>query len=61
VISKPEKVENINIIRNGDKVNITGELVFDRKEFNVAWDHPIKERVLGNDIEITFELVGEEV
>jgi polyisoprenoid-binding protein YceI len=60
-ISKPEKVENIMIAKEGKKVMITGELIFDRKDFNVSWDHPIKERVLGNDIEITFELVGEEV
>jgi polyisoprenoid-binding protein YceI len=60
-ITKEEKVENISVSKQGNTVKITGDLVFDRKAFDVAWDHPIKDRVLSNDIRISIQLVGDEV
>lgn len=57
-ITKEEEVENVTIAKDGDVVKIKGELVFDRKAFDVSWDHPIKERVLSKDIVITIDLVG---
>ena len=53
-----EKVENIEIKEDGDQVQITGELVFDRKKYDVSWDSPIKDRILSSDIEINVALAG---
>jgi polyisoprenoid-binding protein YceI len=57
-ISNEEKVENVQMKKEGDKVKITGDLVFDRKKYNVSWDSPVKDRVLSNDIELKIELMG---
>lgn len=35
---------------------VTGTLVFDRKKYDVAWDSPMKDAVLSNDIELQVEL-----
>ena len=35
---------------------VTGTLVFDRKKYDVAWDSPMKDAVLSNDIELQIEL-----
>ena len=53
-----EKVENIAIEKEGDRVRITGEMTFDRKKYDVAWDYPIKEMVLSDDVKLKIELVG---
>ena len=53
-----EKVENMEIKEDGDQVQITGELVFDRKKYDVSWDSPIKDRILSSDIEINVALAG---
>ncbi len=60
-VSKQETIENIAVSKEDNLVTIKGELVFDRKAFNVAWDHPIKDRVLSSDIKISIQLVGEKV
>ena len=53
-----EKVENITIAREGDMVKITGEMTFDRKKYDVAWDYPVKEMVLSDDVKLNIELIG---
>ena len=35
---------------------VSGTLVFDRKKYDVAWDSPMKDAVLSNDIELNIEL-----
>ncbi|MCB9192786.1 MAG: YceI family protein [Flavobacteriales bacterium] len=35
---------------------VSGTLVFDRKKYDVAWDSPMKDAVLSNDIELQIEL-----
>ena len=57
-ISSEEKVENIVITKDGEKVKISGDLVFDRKKYDVAWDSPMKDRILSKDIKLTIELIG---
>jgi polyisoprenoid-binding protein YceI len=57
-ITNEEKVENITMAQEGDKVRITGDLVFDRKKYDISWDSPMKDRVLSNDIELKIELIG---
>lgn len=53
-----EKVENIAITKSGDNVTITGDLVFDRKKYGVAWDSPMKEMILSDDVKVKIELAG---
>ncbi|MBN2350220.1 MAG: YceI family protein [Bacteroidales bacterium] len=57
-ISNEEKVENIEIIHEGEKVKITGDLVFNRKTYNVSWDYPMKDMILSKDISVKVELLG---
>ena len=57
-ITHEEKVENISMNRDGDKVSITGDMTIDRKKYEVKWDSPVKERVLSNDIKLKIELIG---
>ena len=57
-ITHEEKVENIVISREGDVVRITGDMTFDRKKYDVAWDYPVKEMVLSDDVKLKIELIG---
>lgn len=36
--------------------SVSGTLVFDRKKYDVAWDAPMKDAVLSDDIELKIEL-----
>lgn len=53
-----EKVENITMVENGGEVKISGDLVFDRKKYDVAWDYPVQEMVLSDDVKVSVELIG---
>lgn len=53
-----ETVENIQVMEEGGAKKITGTLTFDRKKYDVAWDSPMKEAVLSDDIEIEVELTA---
>ena len=59
-ITNDEKVENIAINEVDGKVIISGELVFDRKKYDVAWDSPMKDMILSNDIVVNVELTGKQ-
>ena len=47
-------VENVEI--NGDNMNATGTLVFDRQKYDVAWAHYLKDVVLSDDITLNITL-----
>jgi len=53
-----ESVENIVMVTEGDQVKVTGKLTFDRKNYDVAFDHPMQEMVISDDIELNIELVA---
>ena len=57
-ITNEEKVENISMAKDGDQIKISGDLVFDRKKYDVSWDSPMKDRILSNDIELKIVLIG---
>jgi polyisoprenoid-binding protein YceI len=57
-ITNEEKVENIIFSNDGTTVKIMGDLIFDRKKYDVSWDSPVKDRILSNDIELKIELIG---
>lgn len=56
--TQQEEVKNISLTHDGDNVHATGELTFNRKDYNVSWDHPVKDNVLSNDIVLNVHLHG---
>lgn len=56
--SNEETVKNITLTEADGTVNATGTLVFDRKKYGVAFDMPMKDMVISNDIEIQVSLTG---
>jgi polyisoprenoid-binding protein YceI len=56
-ITHEETVKNVEINTVGDVFNIKGILTFDRKKYDVAFDLPMKDMVISNDIELTINLV----
>lgn len=56
--SHAEQVKNIAISRDGENVKITGEMVFNRKKYDVSWDYSMKDRILSEDIKLKIILVG---
>lgn len=55
-ISNQEKIEKIQVQNNDNSKNIKGTLVFDRKKYDVSWDHPMQDMVLSNDVEVDINL-----
>lgn len=53
-----ESVENIVMVTEGDQVTVKGKLKFDRKNYDVAFVHPMQEMVLSDDIELDIELIA---
>jgi polyisoprenoid-binding protein YceI len=51
-----ETVENVVIKKDGDKLKFKGDLTFDRQEYDVAWAHPMKDKVLMDEIELKIVL-----
>lgn len=56
--SNTETVKNIVVTEENGAVKATGTLTFDRKKYGVAFDMPVKDMVISNDIELTIELTG---
>lgn len=59
-ISHEEKVENIKLSEKDGQVAISGELVFDRKKYDVSWDSPMQDMILSNDVVVNVKLVGKQ-
>lgn len=53
-----ETVEITSVKVEGDKIMATGTLTFDRQKYDVAWENPMKEMVLSDDIELEIEITG---
>jgi polyisoprenoid-binding protein YceI len=56
--SHPETIENIQVSKEGELIKITGDLIFNRKKYDVSWDYPMQDRVLSEDITLKITLVG---
>jgi len=55
-VSKEATVESITV--NGN--TLAGTLTFNRKDFGVSFDHPVKEKVLSDDIALNIEIMIKE-
>ncbi|MCG8321956.1 MAG: YceI family protein [Cytophagales bacterium] len=53
-----ETVENLSVTREGDKVKLTGTLKFNRKNYDVAFDHPVQEMVISDEVQLNIELLA---
>jgi polyisoprenoid-binding protein YceI len=51
-----ETLENVVIKKDKDKLKFKGDLTFDRQEYDVAWAHPMKDKVLMDEIELKIVL-----
>lgn len=56
--SNTETVKNIIVKEENGTVKASGTLTYDRKKYSVAFDMPMKDMVISNDIEITVEFTG---
>lgn len=56
--TQQEQVKNISLSHDGDKLHATGELTFNRKNYNVRWDSPMQDAVLSDDIELKVHLMA---
>ncbi len=59
-ITKEESVDDINIIDSAGMMKITGDMTFNRKDFNVMFESTMQEMVLSNDVELDIELVAKQ-
>lgn len=57
-ITKPETIDIENITNNNDTVTATGKMVFDRQEFEVAYQNAAKDLILADDIALDITLVA---
>ncbi len=57
-ISNVETIKNVNVKKNEDKYIIEGQLIFNRKDYEVSFDMPTKEKVLSDDIILDISLVA---
>lgn len=54
----PETIEVSSIALEGDNVRMKGKLTFNRQNYGVAFAMPVKDKVLSDDINLEFDLVG---
>ena len=51
-------VENVSITETDAGITATGTITFDRQGYGVAWASPMKDMVLGDDIELTINITA---
>jgi polyisoprenoid-binding protein YceI len=57
-VTQEETIEDLTVTEVGKEVKITGTVKFDRTKYGAKFAMPIKEKVLSNDIQMTFELIA---
>ena len=57
-ISHEETVNNIAVSKEEGAIKVTGDLVFNRKDYDVAWDYPAKDMLLKKEIDLKIKLIG---
>lgn len=56
----PEKVQDVVVLEEEGGLTFTGQLIFDRTKYDVAFKHPMQEMVLSNDVKMDIKLVAEQ-
>ncbi len=57
-ITREETVKNVEIHTVGGVTNIKGDLTFNRKNYEVSFDVPVKDMVISDDVELQISLVA---
>jgi polyisoprenoid-binding protein YceI len=57
-INHSESVKNISLTEENGVLKANGNLTFNRKDYNVSWDSPMKDVVLSNDVELSISLAA---
>ena len=53
-----ETVKNLEIKNMDGKMKFRGTMTFDRNKYDVNWKHPVKDKVLSDDIELKITIKG---
>ena len=53
-----ETIKDIVIAPEGDKMKITGNIVFDRKKYDVAFMMPTTDMIISDDVKVNVELIA---
>lgn len=53
-----ETVENIEVSSEDGKVTVTGSLTFDRKKYDVSFNHPAQDMVISDNISLNIALIA---
>lgn len=56
--SNSEEITGLTVAEEEGTVKISGTMTFDRKKYEVAFDHPAEDMVISDDIELSFVIVG---
>lgn len=56
--TNPATVEGIALTGDSSHATASGDLTFDRQQFNIKWSSPMKDVVLSDDIKLHVELHG---
>ncbi|NNC82311.1 MAG: YceI family protein [Flavobacteriales bacterium] len=54
----PIELKEFNPTMKADLLEADGKFIFDRKKFNVSFDHPAQDMVLSDDIEVEFKITA---
>lgn len=57
-VTHTETVHNIALMEADGVVKANGNLVFDRKKYNVSWDSPMQDVILSNNIELSIDIAA---
>tara|TARA_R110002050_G_scaffold33007_2_gene84438 strand:+ start:19334 stop:20011 length:678 start_codon:yes stop_codon:yes gene_type:complete len=58
-VTKPVTVTDVEVGVRENLIKVFGTLVFDRREFDVHFEYPVKDMVISNDIELDIVIYGE--
>ena len=53
-----ESVEGVSVSTDGDAVTVNGTLKFDRKNYDVAFNHPMREMIISDNVQLDIELIA---
>ncbi len=57
-VTNSATLSEISTSMNGDSMQIRGKLVFDRLKYGVAWDSDVRDATIGQEVELSIELMG---
>ena len=56
--SGEERVENVSVVSGEGQTTISGTLTFNRKNYDVSFDHPAEDKIVSDDVSLNIELTA---